>query len=430
AADFAKQTRKEDAAFNEFQQQREKLNYFWIVEKKNLEDKKAELRNKERELQDLEEKHQVIIKTYKQRVKHLLFEHQNEITTAKTDAEIELKLVQDENRSREAELKTDKRGLKLESKEMQLSNEDYLKSLKQLQDRNITLLRQEFERKSSELHKNFEKKMKTVRDAATKRHKSETQAIEERKNSHIKQLMKAHEAEFADIKNYYNDITHNNLDLIKALKDEVAEMKKREQQDEQRMNEIYHENRRMSEPLKKAQRDIEHLTEQLDKFKKEKEDLRKTKARLLVVEDQYTGLKWQHEVLQQRYTSVSAEKTELSDKFQATIYEAQQKSGFRNLLLEKKLSGMNAMMEQQNAAVNEVLGRANLEPGTLGQMKGRITDIIQDKNQQQRDLQAELERITGAYRMLIDSAAIKMGEFGVPLSELGFEPLQAEALVE
>jgi hypothetical protein len=133
-------------------------------------------------------------------VKHLLFEHQNEITTAKTDAEIELKLVQDENRSREAELKTDKRGLKLESKEMQLSNEDYLKSLKQLQDRNIALLRQEFERKSSELHKNFEKKMKTVRDAATKRHKSETQAIEERKNSHIKQLMKAHEAEFADIK--------------------------------------------------------------------------------------------------------------------------------------------------------------------------------------------------------------------------------------
>lgn len=35
------------------------LNYFWIVEKKNLEDKRAELRNKERELQDIEEKHQV-----------------------------------------------------------------------------------------------------------------------------------------------------------------------------------------------------------------------------------------------------------------------------------------------------------------------------------------------------------------------------------
>ena len=186
------------------------------MEKKNLEDKKADLRNKERELQDLEEKHQVIIKTYKQRVKHLLFEHQNEVTAAKTEAEVELKMAQDGNREREAEIKLDKRGLKLEIKEVGLSHEDYLKSLKQQQDRNITLLRQEFERKSSELHKNYEKKMKLVRDAATRRHKAETSAIEERKNAHIKRLMKAHEAEFADIKNYYNDITHNNLDLIKV----------------------------------------------------------------------------------------------------------------------------------------------------------------------------------------------------------------------
>jgi hypothetical protein len=33
-----------------------------------------------------------------------------------------------------------------------------------------------------------------------------------------------------EIKNYYNDITHNNLDLIKTLKEDVAEMKKREAQ--------------------------------------------------------------------------------------------------------------------------------------------------------------------------------------------------------
>ena len=37
-----KLTQKEEKDFNEFQQQREKLNYFWIVEKKKLEDKKLE----------------------------------------------------------------------------------------------------------------------------------------------------------------------------------------------------------------------------------------------------------------------------------------------------------------------------------------------------------------------------------------------------
>ena len=90
-----KLTKKEEHDFNEFQQQREKLNYFWIVEKKKLEDKRVELRNKDRELQDLEEKHQVEIKIYKQRLKHLLYEHQNEITRKKTEAEEALKMAKE-----------------------------------------------------------------------------------------------------------------------------------------------------------------------------------------------------------------------------------------------------------------------------------------------------------------------------------------------
>lgn len=36
-------------------------------------------------------------------------------------------------------------------------------TLKQQQDRNITILKEEFERKANEVHKNFEKVMKMVR---------------------------------------------------------------------------------------------------------------------------------------------------------------------------------------------------------------------------------------------------------------------------
>jgi len=40
-----------------FNDERLRINYFWLISKKELEDKQAELRNKERELQDLSEKH-------------------------------------------------------------------------------------------------------------------------------------------------------------------------------------------------------------------------------------------------------------------------------------------------------------------------------------------------------------------------------------
>lgn len=77
--------------------------------------------------------------------------------------------------------------------------------------------------------------MKLLREDLELRRKQEVHEIEERKNLHINDLMKRHEKAFAEIKNYYNDITHNNLDLIKTLKEDVAEMKRREQQNEKMM---------------------------------------------------------------------------------------------------------------------------------------------------------------------------------------------------
>lgn len=46
----------------------------------------------------------------------------------------------------------------------------------------------------------------------------------QRKNGQINSLMKNHEKAFSDIKNYYNDITLNNLALINSLKVSVIQL--------------------------------------------------------------------------------------------------------------------------------------------------------------------------------------------------------------
>lgn len=42
--------------------------------------------------------------------------------------------------------------------------------------------------------------------------------VEERKNTQITELTKNHEKAFNEMRNYYNDITLNNLALISSLK--------------------------------------------------------------------------------------------------------------------------------------------------------------------------------------------------------------------
>ncbi len=60
--------------------------------------------------------------------------------------------------------------------------------------------------------------MRQLREELELRRKTEIHEIEERKNSQINTLMRNHERAFSDIKNYYNDITLNNLALINSLK--------------------------------------------------------------------------------------------------------------------------------------------------------------------------------------------------------------------
>ena len=82
----------------------------------------------------------------------------------------------------------------------------------------MTTLRNNFERQAKEIETKYEKKMRALRDELDLRRKTEIHEIEERKNGQINTLMKNHEKAFSDIKNYYNDITLNNLALINTLK--------------------------------------------------------------------------------------------------------------------------------------------------------------------------------------------------------------------
>lgn len=94
-----------------------------------------------------------------------------------------------------------------------------MRQLKVDQAKELTKLRQEFEQTAKDLQQKYEKKMRNLREDFDLSRKLEVHEIKERKDAHINELMRKHETAFAEIKDYYNDITHNNLDLIKQLKE-------------------------------------------------------------------------------------------------------------------------------------------------------------------------------------------------------------------
>ncbi|XP_062996933.1 dynein regulatory complex subunit 4 [Elgaria multicarinata webbii] len=409
---------------NYFQLERDKIHTFWEITRRQLDEKKAELRNKDREMEEAEERHQIEIKVYKQKVKHLLYEHQNNLTELKAEGTVSMKLAQKDHRSQEMEMRKDMRTLKVDLKEQELANEMVVKNLRLKQQEDMTRLRNDFERQVREIEAKYEKKMRVLRDELDLRRKTEIHEIEERKNGQINTLMKNHEKAFSDIKNYYNDVTLNNLALINTLKEQMEEMKKKEDHLEKEMAEVMLQNKRLAEPLQRARDEVAELQKKLAHYEKDKTMLASIRARLKVTEKDLKGLQWEHEVLQQRFSKVQEERDELYEKFTKAINEVQQKTGFKNLLLERKLLGLSSILEKKEVQLNEVLAASNLDPSALTVVTRKLEDVLDSKNNAIKDLQYELARVCKAHNDLLRTYEAKLAAFGIPLDNLGFKPLE------
>ena len=137
---------KEEVATGQYNDERLRINYFWLVAKKELEDKQAELRNKNREHQDLQEKNSITIKIWRQRLKHLMFQNLDQQTMVKKQAQIKLKNSEDENRINSRELKQDLRSLKVQEKEQEVRQTEYSNALTKHFNTLATQRRKEYER--------------------------------------------------------------------------------------------------------------------------------------------------------------------------------------------------------------------------------------------------------------------------------------------
>lgn len=84
----------------------------------------------ERDKEELSEKHEAELKLYKQKVKHLIYEHQTNLSETKAEHLVALKLAQDDHTAQENELVRDKTELKKMQKEQELSYMNEIRALK------------------------------------------------------------------------------------------------------------------------------------------------------------------------------------------------------------------------------------------------------------------------------------------------------------
>jgi len=149
-----------------------------------------------------------------------------------------------------------------------------------------------------------------------------------------------------------------------------------------------------------------------------------SKDQLVVLEEHIKNLSWEQEIQEQKFSRMKEERDELKNRLHKTIYNVQQKTGFKNLLLEKKLEAMSQDLEKTESALAEVLASTNLQPEVIGDIKHNLEDVLMAKNKQVQRLEDNLADLKHSYSKMIQVYEAKMAEHNVPLEELGFTPVR------
>merc|ERR1711920_271546 len=165
------------------------------------------------------------------------------------------------------------------------------------------------------------------------------------------------------IKAYYNDITFDNLQLIKSLKDDISEMKEREKRNQKKMQFLTQENKDLSEPLAKKLEEQRELEEKLKSYTKDKLALKNLKAHYKQLEEHTTEAKLEYRATEEKYRKLEKERDDLYRRFQKAVREIQRKAELgKNSVLEKKIEQLQMQYDEKQAQLTEVLTAAKLDP--------------------------------------------------------------------
>lgn len=280
---------------------RDAVEGFFEITRKEVKEVELGLLAKEREIETTGENHRVEVKVYQQKIKHLEYQHTHAMKSVAVEDASSLRVEEDTHEHREAALRAEKAALRARIRDLELASAEAVEAMRVSQDKTVTKLRQEFRVNLEGLRSKYEARLKQLREDLQLRLKVEVHEVEERKNLHINQLMRAHEEAFAEMKKYYNDVTRANLELIAQLKQQISEANEKQTANQRLMMEIAEENKRLSDPLQRAQAELESLRVDLKDYSKDSQSLLYARSRLHTLGSQLAILQRQHAELEDSY---------------------------------------------------------------------------------------------------------------------------------
>ncbi|XP_023117768.2 dynein regulatory complex subunit 4-like isoform X1 [Amphiprion ocellaris] len=411
---------REERSF--FQLERDKIQALWEISKRNLEETRAELRNRHREKEEAEECHRVEITVYKQKLKHVLSEHHNTTTEQKLEGVTSSSLVQNRHREAEFVLRRDVQGLQAELREKKLHGENSIKELKLKHQVVLMELTNQYDRRIRDMELKFHHQMQSLMEAEGKRRRAEVLELEDQMKSRVVILLEDQDRALRGTEEFYASVQNKLLLDQKLLKEELAELQKKQNRADRELSAAQQENRRLTEDLQEAEQKLPELQRRLQEHNEAKARMEVSRAQVKLMAKELRDLTVEHELLLQAFQKVEQERDELLTRQTEAVLDLQQSSGLKETLLQKKLEVLTETLQKKEVQLCSALTATSMEAGNSA--TNRLEEILQHHQVSVGSLQQDLAQDCQGYNELLLTCRERLKALGISLHDFPFRPAE------
>ncbi|XP_047433965.1 dynein regulatory complex subunit 4-like isoform X2 [Mugil cephalus] len=398
-----------------FQLERDKIQAFWEVSKRNLEETEAQLRNRSREREEAEERHRVEITVYKQKLKRVLAEHHASSCQVKMEAVASSSLTQDQSRRSELRQRRDLGGVQSEFREKKLHNDASIRELKLKHQVELMELTNQYQSRITEMEVRSQQQLQSLQEAGERRRRLEVEEVEERMRSRVEALVEDQDRALRGAEEYFSGVQAKLMSDQKLLKEELAEAQKRQSRAEKELSAAQKENQRLTEALNEARLQLPRLQRRLQEHEEAKARAVVSRAQVKLIEKELRDLTVEQELLLDAFNKMERERDELLRRQTDAILDVQQRSSMKELVLERKMEALSQTLERKEAQLCAALSASNVDPALGSSASNRLEEILESKQRTIAVLQEDVARQREEYDRMLHTCKERLKSTGAPL---------------
>jgi DNA repair exonuclease SbcCD ATPase subunit len=418
---------------NFIQQERELINSYYDITKDENKKLEQEIEKEEILMENMEKRHQEEINAFVNKFRHLEYDHDifindtlknNQIEATKNEEDIRLK--------RERQFIDQKNELKSKIKEASETNR---KQIEKLQADLENLYNMTMEKLDGELNKiiiNYKEKMIQLENDLELRLKVEIHELEERKNLHINTLIKAFEDRTNAWKLENINQIKDNINLIKQYNENLKALTASNQNLTNEVISLKKEIEELDKKLKEAEEDYNEITNKLKKYYNQQINIDNMSYKISQLRNKCEDTVKKTIELEQRKEQLTNEIKDIKSKFVNSVAQFRTKTESRNDNLNEHIEKLNDKFTKRELEIETILREADSvsdNDGAFGRkiiedMLEHIRTVLATKTKFIKKLKYSLALATKAYNDTIRVYENRLVELGLPIEELGFQPLE------